>query len=119
MVNAGLPKYLREGKTIARLSQFGRMLTCHYGEVTNKYVKTNSFRLRWIASCFMFTPSTTNIVLDHYFTKSWEDWVLRLKRGNITQNASALRTVDAFFQYNPELLPYRDELVKKYLGDEE
>ena len=42
-------------------------------------------------------------------TKSWEDWVRRLKRGNITRG---LRTVEMFFEFNPDLKPYEAELTK-------
>lgn len=53
--------------------------------------------------------------IKHYFTKSWEDWVRRLKRGNVTQN---LRLVDTFFEYNPDLEKYKDELIKELNYDE-
>ncbi len=51
----------------------------------------------------------TNGHIKHFMTKSWEDWVKRLKRGNITKG---LRTVDTFFEFNPDLMYLRDELVK-------
>ena len=51
----------------------------------------------------------TNGHIKHYITKSWEDWIRRLKRGNITRG---LRTVDLFFRFNPDLNIYREELTK-------
>lgn len=47
--------------------------------------------------------------IKHYLTKSWEDWVIRLKRGNITKG---LRTVDTFFTYNPDMADLKEELTK-------
>lgn len=38
--------------------------------------------------------------IDHYMTKSWEDWQARLKRGNITKG---IRDVEYFFKINPEM----------------
>lgn len=46
--------------------------------------------------------------INHYYTKSWEDWVRRLQRGNMCQN---LRTIDEFFYCNPDLQPMADELI--------
>lgn len=51
----------------------------------------------------------TNAHIKHFMTKSWEDWVKRLKRGNITKG---LRTVDTFFEFNPKLAYMKDELTK-------
>lgn len=38
--------------------------------------------------------------INHYITKSWQDYCLRLQRGNIT---SGLRTREYFFKLNPNL----------------
>lgn len=40
------------------------------------------------------------IYIKHYITKSWEDWVARLKRGNFSRG---LRTVGSFFDLNPDM----------------
>jgi hypothetical protein len=50
----------------------------------------------------------TNGHIKHFFTKSWEDWVRRLKRGNITRG---LRLVDTFFDFNPEMAHLREMLI--------
>ena len=42
-------------------------------------------------------------------TKSWEDWIRRLKRGNIT---NGLRTIDFFFKLNPDLENQKEVLIK-------
>lgn len=52
----------------------------------------------------------TKCWLNHYITKSWEEWCNRLfVRG---QNM-ALRKPDEFFDYNPDMLPIKEELYKK------
>ena len=51
------------------------------------------------------------IWINHYFTKSFEDWLFRLKRGNMN---NSLRKMDTFFQYNPDMRSKRAELMKKY-----
>ena len=48
------------------------------------------------------------IYIKHYITKSWEDWIARLKRGNFTKG---LRTVDSFFDYNPDMKHLKSELT--------
>lgn len=48
--------------------------------------------------------------INHYYTKSWEDWVMRLKRGNMNNN---LRTIDDFFSLNPDMECLRDGLVSE------
>ena len=48
--------------------------------------------------------------MNHYITKSWEEWCYRLfVRG---QNM-ALRKPDEFFEYNPDMLTIKEELYKK------
>lgn len=46
--------------------------------------------------------------INHYFTKSWEDWVQRMIRGNMANN---YRTLDTFFDYNPEMKPLQRKLT--------
>lgn len=49
--------------------------------------------------------------LNHYYTKSWEDYVDRMcKRGNMSNN---YRTFDTFFQVNPDMLDKREELLNE------
>lgn len=53
----------------------------------------------------------TKCWLNHYITKSWEEWCNRLfRRGLIVPN---LRKVDDFFMYNGDMYHMRDELKKK------
>ena len=48
------------------------------------------------------------IYIKHYITKSWEDYVMKLKRGNFTKG---VRTVDTFFKYNPDMLHLKAKLT--------
>ena len=51
--------------------------------------------------------------INHYFTKSWEEWCLRfLERGDIVKNH---RRIADFFIINPKMLVIKNELMKKYL----
>jgi hypothetical protein len=52
--------------------------------------------------------STTNMIcIDHYFTKSYEEWLEKLKRG--TCNPHFRRDYNEFFQHNPDMTYCREE----------
>lgn len=59
----------------------------------------------------------TNLVfkkawINHYFTKSWEDYINRIfLRGNMLNNQ---RCLDAFFKCSPEFKSKRKEMIEKY-----
>lgn len=42
-------------------------------------------------------PHKLKAYIDHYFTKSWEDWVARLDRGDVVDGN---RKIEEFFRYN-------------------
>jgi len=47
--------------------------------------------------------------INHYFTKSWEDYVERMcKRGNMSKD---FRTYDHFFENNKDMLPLKEQLI--------
>lgn len=46
-------------------------------------------------------PDMSSIVIDHYFTKSWEEWQHKINRG--TSDNSDFRKMNEFFYYNPDL----------------
>ena len=46
-------------------------------------------------------PTTQHICIDHYYTKSYEEWLEKLKRG--TGHAHHSRKYSEFFEYNPEM----------------
>lgn len=48
--------------------------------------------------------------IDHFFTKSWEEWVWKLNvRGDL---APGNRKILDFFRYNQDLLPEKEKLLK-------
>lgn len=52
--------------------------------------------------------------INHYFTKSWEDWCDRIyKKGNLT---AGLRRLFDFFIFNKDMEKLRDELVSPLYG---
>lgn len=76
--------------------KFGRhFINCHYHQkIVNTHHKRGDYRycrneLTW-DKCW----------IDHYITKSWEDWEARLSRGNITKG---IRNVEYFFKINPNM----------------
>lgn len=46
--------------------------------------------------------------LNHYFSKSWEEYVSRMIRGNL---GNSYRSFDSFFNQNPELKQFENELI--------
>lgn len=55
--------------------------------------------------------------INHYYTKSWEDFKEKLSKGNLGNN---LVDYDNFFNYNPELYKYvfeKDNLIHKSFKD--
>ena len=47
--------------------------------------------------------------INHFFTKSWEDWCDRIfSRGNMHNN---YRTLDTFFLYNKDMLPQKKDMI--------
>ena len=49
--------------------------------------------------------------LNHYFSKSWEDYLDRIfSRGNMHNN---YRCLDNFFQTNPDMLPLKEKLINE------
>ena len=48
-----------------------------------------------------------DIVLNHYYTRSLEEWEEKIIRGSC--GPFCLRRYDEFFEYNPDLIEYKDE----------
>jgi len=58
---------------------------------------------------------TTNLIcIDHYFTKSYEEWLEKMKRGSC--DPSYYRRYNEFFNYNPDMLYCREDinLIQEY-----
>ena len=94
-------------KVIGRLKDIKYFPTVHhFVPLRGRLVTTNN---RTIYGMHGNYCNYTNGHIKHYLTKSWEDWLRRLRRGNVTRG---LRTVDMFFWMNPDLAGYKDELTK-------
>ena len=51
--------------------------------------------------------------INHYFTKSWEGWLIRMRRGS---QDPLLRTTAQFFDlYNKDMLCVKDYLMDEFL----
>ena len=49
--------------------------------------------------------------LNHYFTKSWEEWKTKiLDRGDVCPNN---RKIEEFFLYNTDMLPFKEQLLSE------
>ena len=53
--------------------------------------------------------SGERICVDHYYTKSHQEWVEKISRGACDPNYS--RRYDEFFHYNPDLAEYREKVI--------
>lgn len=94
-------------KVIGRLKDISTFPTVHHFiPARGRLVTTNNHTIygMWVDCC-----DYSNGHIKHYLTKSWEDWLKRLKRGNFTRG---LRTVDTFFTYNPDMEHLKKQLTK-------
>lgn len=53
--------------------------------------------------------------INHYFTKSWEDWLIRMRRGSQDPD---LHKLEDFFKYNPEMVSIKNYLISNYKMNE-
>ena len=54
-------------------------------------------------------PSHELISVDHFYTKSYEEWVEKMNRGSAHSNFS--RRYDEFFALNPDMQDCREEIA--------
>jgi hypothetical protein len=105
------------------------------GKVMDNYTKsvTSTFDYHWAYKSFMNCKNWTywekhlhkihgavfpltefgihKAYLNHYFTKSWEEWKFKLlSRGD---NFPGHRKINEFFHLNQDLLPIKDELLSE------
>jgi len=60
------------------------------------------------AKIWSLNPTTDLICVDHYFTKSYEEWLEKLKRGRC--HFEFPRKYNEFFEYNPDMEYCREEI---------
>lgn len=83
-------------KTAVDLSNPGRFISCHR---TNAFLKTVDGII--VPDHHIDNKTSRSTYLRHYLTKSLEEYLHKLKRGNITKG---LRTLEYFFKVNPDML---------------
>jgi len=94
-------------KPIGRLKNIVKFVSDHtFIPSRGELVTTGKQVIRGISADY---KDFTNGHIKHYISKSWQDWVKRLKRGNMTKG---LRTVDLFFVFNPDMEYLRETLTK-------
>lgn len=58
-----------------------------------------------------FNSDYSKAWINHYVTKSWEDWVIQvMERGDVS---AGNRKIDKFFTINPDLLPQKENLLQE------
>ena len=92
-------------KTIVNMHKhIERWPVCHSpGNVCD--IEGNRIDIRAMKNTFI----TEGAYLAHYFTKSWEDWLLRIKRGNIMAKN---RNISMFFSMNPDMAHLKENLLR-------
>ena len=96
-------------KMIGRLSDIDNVYSPHAFKPKSPRPPLVTTRGNLICGQDVRRSDYTNGHIKHYITKSWQDWVKRLKRGNFTKG---LRTIDTFFEFNPDMAYLRDGLTK-------
>lgn len=87
-------------KCICNLSKWDGMISHH---LAKGYVTIN-------LDDNLYNNNFTKISLNHYFTKSWEDWCDRIFNRGATQNCH--RRIEDFFTLNKNMLKYKKELME-------
>lgn len=60
-----------------------------------------------------FGPFTNELIqLNHYFTKSFEEWLEKIKKG--LADSIRTRSVDEFWEYNPSMKSRKEEIEQVY-----
>jgi hypothetical protein len=107
---ADYKKGLPCGKTIIRPKKVSRMnvhfpAPIWYGD---QDVVNEDFA--YLTDCVGYEPPLNKIVIDHYFTKSWEEWQHKINRG--TSDNGGFRKMYEFFHYNPDLIDHAPDEIK-------
>lgn len=88
-------------KSFVNIKHHIGFINCHYHKkIVNTHHKRGDYRYD------RNEKTWDKCWIDHYMSKSWEDWVARLDRGNITKG---IRNVEYFFKINPDM---RDKISR-------
>lgn len=91
-------------KSMYRLNQGVRWIRAHRAKCDIPLYDTDKNIVEYLTTKDLYDK----IYIKHYITKSWEDYVAKLKRGNFTRG---LRNLDTFFQYNPDMVHLKSKLT--------
>lgn len=88
------------GKSIIRPAKIKCMGTHFPTGILGRYDMVDSNGRHMRSACSEFTPED-KIVIDHYFTRSYEEWLEKAKRGSCDPRCD--RKYDEFYLFNPEM----------------
>lgn len=112
--------YRSEGtiKTIANIKYTKAFYNPHYANyVDKKYCIDERFNIISNQHNSKY-KETTKLKLYHYFTKSFEEWLEKLKKGPaLNVHTRQTRFIDEFWKYNPELVPKKQEILDFFAKD--
>ena len=88
------------GKSIIRPSKITCMGTHFPTGILGRYDMVDSHGRYMKTACSEFSPDD-KIVIDHYFTRSYEEWLEKAQRGSCDPRCD--RKYDEFYLFNPEM----------------
>lgn len=101
-VNNDISKLETPFKSIVNLKKNSHMCTHH----------KVAYPINTLYSTDINTPVYEIMWINHYFTKSWEEWCYRFShRGDIVPGH---RKIEEFFIYNPDMLLQKNELLELF-----
>lgn len=79
-----------------------RYMQTHNGYTKDGFIVVDEHKKPVDAAQPYKSEATTDLIcVDHYYTKSYEEWLNKIKRGSCDPYYS--RKYDEFFEYNPEM----------------
>ena len=95
------PEWMATGKSIVRMDRVTNMSAHCPSQFMRKVDMVLSDHAPMV-NPYMSAFPEDRIVIDHYYTKSYEEWVKKLGRGSC--DPLCIRKHDEFFVYNPDLV---------------
>lgn len=97
-------------KSIVRPRYVNIMDSSHFARYAKNYCAVNE---KYELVSRAHSPFSNDIAqINHYFTKSFEEWLDKIGRGIADSNG--IRKVDEFWLYNPGMLPRKAEIEMRY-----
>lgn len=97
-------------KSIVRPMKVNAVYSAHFSLYSDNYAVNEKYtRVQGAFSDF----SNEMAQINHYQTKSFEEWLNKIKRG-IADSYVNRRKVEDFWHYNPQMLNLKDEIEHRY-----